>query len=436
MAFKDQLWKVKKEMEKQKTITLILPNRFSFKDHNIYDFDGFLSFFDWSLTNVPVRIDLRQCTSANYQAVSLLILYAWKLKSQGCTVSFIESADHTSVASIWRKMGARGLFPVLFEKNQQFKCDPFKPLFAVRNNHDFKSVIDSAESYTKDFNVEYGSTLRYVLGELLYNTMEHGKNFGSHHIKNIHIPSIVQFTWYQKYNEIQFIIADTGVGIKKHIEQAYPGQESDEDAIKLAVRPQVSGTFGYNDPYKSKNNAGMGLYISTNIIRRLNADMHVVSGNGLLHISPRDVTGKTVASNWPGTLVLVTIKIENDPKFFLHKIMQEFREAAVKEQKSADKKENDDRLYLSVYNYFGNNAEDKESAIKYRDNRLFPALNDGKIILIDFDDIKSAPHSFLSALLASPIKSLGMQAYKKIKIVNASPEIRETIDFIFEDNTD
>ncbi|WP_222860938.1 hypothetical protein [Vibrio cholerae] len=47
----------------------------------------------------------------------------------------------------------------------------------------------------------------------------------------------------------------------------------------------------------------------------------------------------------------------------------------------------------------------------------------------------SAPHSFLSALLASPIKSLGMVSFKRIKIINASPEIRETIDFIFDDNT-
>jgi hypothetical protein len=47
----------------------------------------------------------------------------------------------------------------------------------------------------------------------------------------------------------------------------------------------------------------------------------------------------------------------------------------------------------------------------------------------------SAPHSFLSALLATPIKILGLPAYKKIKIVNAAPEIRETIDYILDENT-
>ncbi|EKF9607524.1 DUF4325 domain-containing protein, partial [Vibrio cholerae] len=295
--------------------------------------------------------------------------------------------------------------------------------------------IKTAETYLEGFNVEYMSTLRYVLSELLYNTMEHGCNFGSEKIRNIRIPSIVQFTWYQKSNEIHFIIADCGIGIKKHIEQTYPGQESDEEAIRLAIRPQVSGTFGKHDPYKQKNNAGMGLFLSTNIIRRLKADMHILSGNGLLHISPRDITGRTLNGLWPGTLSLVTIQIENDPGFVLQKIMQEFRAEADKEQRIADSREAEDIFYLSIRNYFGSFAEDKESAIKFRDGKLFPAIEEGKNIRIDFDDVISAPHSFLSALLASPIKSLGMVSFKRIKIINASPEIRETIDFIFDDNT-
>lgn len=435
MNFKDQMRDIKRQMVKQNSITMCLPNKFSFKEHDVYDFEELLSFFNWSYENRQVKIDLTNCKAPNYQALSLLVLYAWTLKSQGCTVSFIESDEEFGASSMWRRMGARGVFPVLFSETMNFKGNTYKPLFAVRNNDDFKKVIKTAETYLDGFNVEYMSTLRYVLSELLYNTMEHGCYFGSELIRNVRIPSIVQFTWYQKSNEIHFIIADNGIGIKKHIEQTYPGQESDEEAIRLSTRPQVSGTFGKHDPYKQKNNAGMGLFLSTNIIRRLKADMHILSGNGLLHISPRDVTGRTLKGAWPGTLALVTIQIENDPGFVLQKIMQEFRDEADKEQRVADSKEADDVFYLSIKNYFGPFAEDKESAIKYRDSKLFPAIENGKNIRIDFDDVISAPHSFLSALLASPIKSLGMLSFKKIKIVNAVPEIRETIDFIFDDNT-
>jgi len=61
-------------------------------------------------------------------------------------------------------------------------------------------------------------------------------------------------------------------------------------------------------------------------------------------------------------------------------------------------------------------------------------LENKKSLLFDFADVKSAPHSFFSALLATPIKRLDMQAFKKIKIINAEPEIRETIDYILDDN--
>lgn len=431
----EKLEEIRRDLARARTVTLILPNKFAFKDYDIHDFDSFLSFFNWDIYESPVRIDLTNCTTANYQALSLLVLYAWRLKEQGCRVTFIESNSSVGASAMWKKMGARGLFSVLPNAGQRFKGDPLKPLFAVRTTDDFRQVIASAETYTKGFNVEYMDTLRYVLGELLYNTMEHGRVVGVQSLKSVRIPSIVQFTWYAKRNEIQFIIADIGIGVKRHIEQAYPGQASDEDAIRLALRPKVSGTFGRNDPYKNKDNAGMGLYISSNIVRRLNAEMHVLSGSGLSHISPRDVTGRTIQNRWPGTFVLVTLRIENNPEFVLHRIMQDFRNAANTEQLSADAIEKDEKFYVGINNYFGGHAEDKEAAIRFRDNRLFPALVANRNVLVDFIDVKSAPHSFLSALLASPIKSLGLTAYKIIKVVNATPEIRETIDFIFEDNT-
>jgi hypothetical protein len=38
-------------------------------------------------------------------------------------------------------------------------------------------------------------------------------------------------------------------------------------------------------------------------------------------------------------------------------------------------------------------------------------------------------------MLASPIRRMGLQAFKKIRIVNAISEIRETIDYVLDDNT-
>ncbi len=345
MDLKTQLVDIKKKLDKRTVIIKKVPKIFAFKDHDVTSFEPVLEFFDWSLKGVPVRIDLRPCVKANYQAISLLVLYAWRLKDQGCTVSFIEKDADVGASAMWRRMGARGTFPVLFAKNQQFNGNNFKPLLSVKCIDDFKKVIETAESYTKGFNVEYAGTLRYVLSELLYNTLEHGCHFGGESIRNVRIPSIAQFTWYKKANEIHFIIADTGMGIKRHLEQTYPGQESHADAVKFSLKAQKSGTFGVKNPYTEKNNAGMGLYISSNIVRRMSAEMHIVSGDGVVHISPRDITSKTIENSWPGTFVLVAIKLEKNPSFVLTKMMQEFREAAQNEQKKASKNEVNDKFY-------------------------------------------------------------------------------------------
>lgn len=414
---------------------VVVPNRYAFKDYDIYDFDKAISIFDWDYENEKVIIDFTDCAHANYQAISLIVLYVWYLKSRNCYVDFLYDKDNKGASDIWSKMGARGWSQVLGKEGQNFIGHSLKPLIALRGNEDFKKAISKVESYTEGFDVEYEKTLRYVLSELLYNTLEHGKIFigeGGHRKR---VPSVIQFTWYKKSDELHFIIADTGIGIKQHLEQAYPGIEDDKAAIHKALGYKVSGTFGINDPYKNKNNAGVGLYLSSNIVRKLHAEMHIVSGHGLVHISPRDTTSKTLKNKWNGTFVLVTVKLGGDSALNLHKLMSEIRDGAENEVNKGAESESKGEYYLSIKNFFGSFAENKDEAISHRDRYLMKAVAEEKILRIDFQDVVSAPHSFLSALLASPIRVLGMKAYRAIKIVNAEPEIRETIDYILDDNT-
>jgi hypothetical protein len=184
-----------------------------------------------------------------------------------------------------------------------------------------------------------------------------------------------------------------------------------------------------------KNNAGVGLFISSNIIRRLHADMRIVSGTGVVHISPTDITERTIESHWPGTFVHVTIRLGLEKDLSLHRMMAELREDAAAEIARKSEQVQQDKFYLHIRNYFSRYAEDKTLAIKVRDEKLLPAIAEGKSVTLDFDEVISAPHSFLNALLATPIRSLGLAAYKKMKIINAAPDIRETIDFILDENT-
>lgn len=417
--------------KKQETIKIVLPKNLKFTRNSVYDFDCFLELFDWSLGGSTIDIDFRSCHQANYQALSLVVLYAWFLKKNNCQINFLygDKTDQ-SATTMWYRMGAQGLFHVLKSNEQHFKGSERVPMFPIRNSNDFREALKSVESYTKGFDIEYEKTLRYVISELLYNTLEHGKSA-------LAIPSLLNFKWYRDKKELSFVIADVGVGIKKHLSQSYPDLENDVEAIRLALKPQVSGTFGNggSNPYGVKNNAGVGLYFSSNIVRRLHAEMYIVSGNGLVHISPTDVTQKELQKTWRGTFVYVTIKLGTIKDLSLQKMMSSFRELANVEVSQVNSQGHQQSFYFNINNYFGRYAEDKLRAIKIRDEKLLPAVADGKNITVDFEEVISAPHSLLNALLATPIQRLGLQAYKKIKIINASPEIRETIDFILDENT-
>ena len=235
--------------------------------------------------------------------------------------------------------------------------------------------------------------------------------------------------------ELHFIVADIGVGVKKHLTQTYPGLASDEEALRLSIQPEISGTFGKQDPYSNRNNAGMGLFLSSNIIRRLRADMYLVSGDGVIHISPVDTTSKTIDVGWPGTMALITVRLDRGTEFALDSMMNDFRAQARTEVKARSSANVENRHHVSIYNYFGRYADDKAAAIAYRNKHLLPSVDEGKSILLDFNDVETSTHSFLNALLASPIRRMGLRAYKIIRVVNAPRDIRETIDYVLDDNT-
>ncbi|WAH61028.1 STAS-like domain-containing protein [Pseudomonas silvicola] len=435
-SMRDQLYGIKRKIKRDSKVTLALPSEFTFNRSEVKHFDHVLSFFDWSLRNIPVEIDFRLCSSANYQALSLLILYCWRLKQQGCTVSFLLDNDAAPNGSrVWRMLGAQGLFAVCTDPKVNFNSNEHKPLFAIRNADDFKAALQSLDDFTLNFGVEYQKTLRYVISELLYNVHEHGVSDFHWRGKRYPTPSLLQFTWYERANELHFIVGDIGVGVKNHISKAYPGISTDEEAIRLAIQPEISGTFTTQDPYAARNNAGMGLFISSNILKKLRGDMHIISGNGAVHISPTDTTAKTLDAAWPGTFVLVTIRLDRGTEFALDAMMSEFRDHAKAEIAARTNAAATQQLYVGMYNYFGKNADLKSEAIRYRDKYIIPALSEGKSLLLDFVDVDASTHSFLNALLATPIRRLGLIAYKKIRIVNATKEIRETIDYILDDNT-
>jgi hypothetical protein len=393
------------------TVIVQVTENLDFSNFNFIDFDRVLSFFNWSLfdSNIEIASKMDNATIAG-----LIYLYLEICISNKCNVRILGERWTGSNESNPNKMES-----LMKDIPTEFGVSVFGKDDGLRN-----PAWKVADAFIKGLDIEYDKSFRYIVNELLYNTNEHGKNGN--------IPSLFQSIWNAELNELSLIVADVGIGIRKHLRQTYPNLSTDSEAILHSIKPQISGTFGRaSTGYETKNNAGVGLFFSSSIAQRLNADMFIVSGNGFVHISPTEIIAKELDNQWKGTFVYVKMKLGLIKDLNFQKMLAEITKSIPKAVKVTE----ENNLYISIMNYFGKYAEDKDLAKKIRDKYLLPALAENKSLTVDFEDIVSAPHSLLNAMLATPIERLGLSAYKKIKIINAAPEIRETLDFIFDDNT-
>ena len=417
---------------KQGTPIIPLPKTFSFIQNGITEFDSILSLFKWNYSNTKIIIDGNQCKHASYQTLTLLILYLWKLKQQKTFIS-IQFPKHSTLDIMWNRLDGPNYLSILNNSQNNFHYVYNKPLFAIKyKDHNITQMLNTIRDYALDLPTDlirgYEDAVRYIISELTYNALEHGFN--------PQIPSLLQFNWYRDKNQLSFILADLGIGIKNHLEQTYAPFTSNTDAIAMALEPEISGTFGVNvGPYKQQNNAGMGLYLSSNLGKTLEADMYIVSGDGLAHISPLDVTYTTLENAWPGTFIYMTIGFDRLKTYDLHKHLEDFRKHATETVAKRNNIVRAPELYIDMYNYCGERCEVKLEAINLRERKIIPAIKKGETVILNFSHAITATHSFLTALLADPIKILGLKSYKQIKIIGANETIRTIIDFVFDTYT-
>lgn len=100
---------------------------------------------------------------------------------------------------------------------------------------------------------EKSQIIRYVIGELVRNALEHSQSKDG---------AFVAAQYRPKNNVLSFGVCDTGIGIKKSLDR-FHFSENDLSAIKLALMPGVSGTTaGLNF---TEDNGGAGLFIVKNL---------------------------------------------------------------------------------------------------------------------------------------------------------------------------
>jgi len=187
---------------------------------------------------------------------------------------------------------------------------------------------------------KHAEPIRYVVSELVRNVLEHSLAKQG---------AILSAQYYKKSNTIRIGIVDTGVGIKKTINESYQAQ-SELDAIRLALMPGLTGTTRREGG--TELNAGAGLFF-TRSIANVNRDFFMIySGNALYKLLKPRSAAKRVSLHadpfddrhskgedfpfWQGTVVGIDITLDTTKEFSnLLDIVRDTYGKAVRERKRA-----------------------------------------------------------------------------------------------------
>lgn len=165
---------------------------------------------------------------------------------------------------------------------------------------------------------DQAQTIGYIVSELVRNVIEHANSKDG---------AFVCAQYYKKSNTIRIGIVDTGIGIKKAINQSYSAK-TDSEAIKLALCPGITGTTRREGG--SEQNAGAGLFFIKSIAW-VNRDFFIVySGNTMYKLLRRSQTSRLRLNadpfkdrhsvdeelpQWPGTILGIDINLDQTEEF-------------------------------------------------------------------------------------------------------------------------
>lgn len=193
----------------------------------------------------------------------------------------------------------------------------FVPLMQIKNSDELSKFLTEMVPLLH-LDPVHANSIRYIFSELVRNVLEHARAENG---------AVLCAQYYTKTNTIRIGIVDTGIGIKKSINQSHFAS-SDLDAIKLALIPGVTGTTKRGGG--TEQNAGAGLFFVKSMAH-VNRDFFVIySGSGLYKLLKRDVkktlrlmadpnldrhSEKDALPYWQGTAVGIDISLDATQEF-------------------------------------------------------------------------------------------------------------------------
>lgn len=296
--------------------------------------DPFLRTFD---NSIPNKLEI----TANKKWISVHPVVLSMIAALGLTVDKSNIECEKLEATSKHYLERMNLFKFLgiksdIEITEHEPAGRFIPLTQITNSNELTKFITEMIPLLH-LEPKHAEPIRYIVSELARNVLEHSQ---SEH------GAILCAQYYKKSNTIRIGIADTGVGIKETINNAYDAKTNLE-AIHLALMPGITGTTRKEGG--TEFNAGAGLFFIRSIAK-VNRDFFMLYSGDAMYKLLKSESIKRVELNadpskdrhsegenfpfWKGTIVGVDISLDATKEFsFLLDLIRKIYIKTVRERK-------------------------------------------------------------------------------------------------------
>ena len=292
------------------------------------------------------------------------------------------------------------------------------------------TLTDSSEHYIDS--IEAKELIKYIIIELLRNVIQHSgdKNGGV-----VIAQRMDQGDEYENNKSIQICVVDRGIGIYESLKKMHSNIEDNKTALEHSLWPSFSGTFAEGSS-GSEQNAGMGLFFISELVKRTAGRLLIASGNNslLLEGDPNGEGNNKIDFldvGFDGTIVAVDIPKRSCADFeeLLKKVQQTAYERSIDRQRTEYIKFSPDNLdgYLVIKMSIAN--EDTAKAEEFSKKYLVPNILARKPICLDFKGFNVITQSFAHAMLFSALT----KAYElnvPFAVANTSPAMKDVISLL------
>jgi len=357
-----------------------------------------------------IVLDMSECTSAFQSAMLAICVKILDYKRVGVDFELIPPKD--------------AVFNNLFRNtNWGYYIDPDKFAYSSFRGHTrvpatlydtpegqqsaVNKIVDVVLGAIPDMDRSNFAAFEWAVNEITDNVLVHS---------NSSVGGLIQVSTFHRVNKsIQFVVADSGIGISTSLKQGHPNIKSDTEALYESIKEGVTRD--------KRVGQGNGLFGTYSVCCKSNGEFQIESGNATLiynRKSQLNISNRTVP--FCGTLISATVDF-SDPELLQDAL--QFEGKVFRPIDYIETKYESEFIIFSLKDEcvsFGSRISGKPLRIKLVN---LIKMSPESIINIDFNDVSVVSSSFADEAFGKLFFQIGEQVFnKRVRFVN----INKTID--------